>query len=75
MATTSPVPTTFASKTTPKLPFPMIRSAEYEMLLSTLLLELDEEDGSIPSEVCCSAAAADVDDIEVSVIREEEGDN
>lgn len=53
----------------------MIRSAEYEMLLSTLLLELDEEDGSIPSEVCCSAAAADVDDIEVSVIREEEGDN
>jgi hypothetical protein len=34
MATTSFVSTTLASKTTPKLPLPIIRSAEYEMFCS-----------------------------------------
>ena len=34
MATTSPVSTTFASKTTPNDPFPIMRSAEYDMFCS-----------------------------------------
>jgi len=34
MATISPVSTTFASKTTPKDPFPIIRSAEYDIFCS-----------------------------------------
>ena len=34
MATTSPVSTTFASNTTPNDPFPMMRSAEYDMFCS-----------------------------------------
>lgn len=44
MATISPVSTTFASKTTPKDPFPMIRSAEYEIFCSVIVLLLPSPD-------------------------------
>ena len=46
MATISPVSTTLASKTTPKDPFPMIRSAAYEIFCS--LLEASGSDAAAP---------------------------
>lgn len=52
MATTSFVSTTFASKTTPKLPLPMIRSALYDILSCSV---------GTPGEFGATACAAEDD--------------
>ena len=50
MATISPVSTTAAWNTTPKDPFPMIRSAEYEIVWSVLAFGLVGEWGACACE-------------------------
>ena len=56
MATTSFVSTTFASKTTPKLPLPMIRSALYDMLSCSV-----GTPGEFGATGVCVVVAADAD--------------